>query len=160
MSYKEEWESINKQINELNNKRYHVKRCYQIESYEKRMNIIGDCYKNGNTFYKIIDLDIINEYRCFVLSFRVGDFDISDMESRFTDFINIPFIDNISDLGSSGISVESVMIRAVTNMEKISLEEFNKEYFNQCEKILSVDKFLLNDRLKKIAKEKEKFNNI
>lgn len=58
----------------------------------------------------------------------------------------------IVDLGPPEIIIDSIMIKELNDMEEIDNELFSLEYFEQCKKILNVDKFLLNERMKIINK--------
>ena len=79
----QEIKSINNTINELNNKQYNLRQKYVIESYKERMGLIGKCFREKNTFFKIIDLEITNEFRCITITFTKEDFNIINMGQRY-----------------------------------------------------------------------------
>jgi hypothetical protein len=150
----QEIKSINNTINELNNKQYNLRQKYVIESYKERMGLIGKCFREKNTFFKIIDLEITNEFRCITITFTKEDFNIINMGQRYGEdkIIYSLGMHTIVDLGPPEIIIDSIMIKDLKNMEEIDNELFSLEYFEQCKRILDVDKFLLNERMKIINK--------
>ena len=149
-----EIKSVSDSIRELNNKQYRLQQEYYIESYKERKALIGKCFKKKNTFLKVIDLEITNEFRCTAIKFTKEDFNIVNMGQRYGEdkIIYNLGMHTIVDLGPPEIIIDSIMIKELKDMEEIDNELFSLEYFEQCKKILNVDKFLLNERMKIINK--------
>ena len=130
---------------------YKLQQEYFIESYKERKALIGKCFKKKNTFLKVIDT---NEFRCTAIKFTKEDFNIVNMGQRYggDKIIYSLSMHTIVDLGPPEIIIDSIMIKELKDMEEIDNELFSLEYFEQCKKILNVDKFLLNERMKIINK--------
>ena len=85
-----------------------------------------------------------------VITFTKEDFNIINMGQRYREdkIIYGLGMNTIVDLGPPEIIIDSIMIRDLKDMEEIDNELFSLEYFEQCKRILDVDKFLLNERMK------------
>lgn len=134
-------------IKELKDKEFNLKRELEMERYENQSNLIGKCYKDNNDYYKIIDIETDNRYGCITLHFINENFDIEKMES----VIICPcFCNNITSLGGQEIEVKRMLIKTLTDMDEISIEEFKEIYMERCEKNLSVSEYIKTERLKQI----------
>ena len=159
MNYKEEYHKIDEEILDLQNKKYLIEKLFQIEDYKERINLVGKCFQNNDEYYKIIDLDLSNQYRCFALTFITKEIDISKMESQPLNFCNPSIIKDINDLGPTFPHLKGIMIKDIKNMNLIDSEFFEQKYLEQCRKMLNIDDFLKTDRIIKLEKEKEHLEN-
>lgn len=147
----------------LKNRAFSLEKELSVQYYLDRIDLIGKCFKDKNSYYKVIDLEINNEYRCYVLTFQKVEFSISEMVYNSYEAISTKhtFAQDIEDLGNGMIRLDSIMIRDTKNMEEITPLHFQEEYLKQCTYLLSADKFLKKDRMKEIdeyLKEEGKYN--
>lgn len=119
MNYIERIKLAEQKQREIRDTLFWCERMYQIEQYKEQLELIGQCFKrkrgDGVTvYYKILDLQEANEFRCVVLQFDDSCFspNIFASYSDIDDYFNYPIVD-------------SIMIRDILSYERITEEEFD-----------------------------------
>lgn len=145
---------IDNQIQSLKNERLSLEKIERIYSYIERSDILGKCYKTGNSYYKIIDLEIDNHYRCIALYFYMTNFN-----SGLSEWIENAYSLDHADYDDMGISTISIMIKSLKSMEEISEEEFKEKYSEKMLEFLNIDKVLKEKRFQDIENFKKENDN-
>lgn len=150
MNYIERIKLAEQKQREIRDILYWCNRMYQIEQYREQLELIGQCFKrkcdDGVTvYYKILDLQEANEFRCVVLQFddSHSNPNVFDLWSDIEDCFNYPI-------------VVSVMIRDILSYERITKEEFDEAIKNKYSSMKERNKEIINSKLLKMEKmEKE-----
>lgn len=151
MNYKEEIKEIEKEQTVLANKAWWYSRLYKIERYREQSSLIGKCFVSGSGgYFKIIDLEENNEFRCIVLTFKSRDIELSifNEKTKWSNY-NYPEID-------------SWLIRDIIQYTEINEDEFDKALISRYDELKKICLKNLNDKLNqmKIFEERAKLHII
>lgn len=135
----------------LKNKMTAFQKNAEIESYIERSNILGKCYKDNNYYYKVIDLDIHNHYRCIVICFTIENFMLKETKWDLN-YLQLNY-------DEAGIEICNKMIKELNCMEEISKEEFTEKYFKKVSHFLNIDTTLKEVRFRDIENFKRSDGN-